>query len=105
MSELGKRPGRLRLAPENFLSRDYLGFLRREMGKAVESFTPFDDAYAAADWSRYAKLPAFDAANRINAFGTYLSADRKGIPSDQVGAAAPAGTQPFEDRPCPGDSP
>ena len=58
------------------LTRDYLQYLRMTMGKAVEDLTPFDEAYAATDWSRFAKLPTFDAANRINAYGTYLLMER-----------------------------
>ena len=59
------------------LTRDYLRYLRTTMGKAVEDLTPFDEAYAATDWSGFAKLPAFDAANRINAYGTYLLMERE----------------------------
>lgn len=59
------------------LTRDYLRFLRAEMGKAVEALTPFEEAYAATDWSRYAKLPAFEAANRVNAYGTYLLMEKE----------------------------
>jgi len=59
------------------LTRDYLKFLREAMGRAVEDFVPFDEAYAATDWSRFAHLPAFDAANRINAYGTYLLMERE----------------------------
>jgi len=59
------------------LTRDYLQYLRATMGKAAEDLTPFDEAYAATDWSRFAKLPAFDAANRINAYGTYLLMERE----------------------------
>ncbi|HEY8554066.1 MAG TPA: MBL fold metallo-hydrolase [Burkholderiales bacterium] len=59
------------------LTRDYLKFLREAMGRAVEDFIPFDEAYAATDWSRFAHLPAFDAANRINAYGTYLLMERE----------------------------
>jgi glyoxylase-like metal-dependent hydrolase (beta-lactamase superfamily II) len=59
------------------LTRDYLVLLRQVMGKAVEDFVPFDEAYAKADWGRFAKLPAFDAANRINAFGTYLLMEKE----------------------------
>jgi glyoxylase-like metal-dependent hydrolase (beta-lactamase superfamily II) len=54
------------------LTRDYLAFLRDAMGKAVADLEPFDDAYAKTDWSRYRGLPAFEQANRINAYGTYL---------------------------------
>lgn len=53
-------------------TRDYLAYLRETMGRAVREFQPFEDAYAGTDWSRYASLPAFAEANRINAYGTYL---------------------------------
>jgi glyoxylase-like metal-dependent hydrolase (beta-lactamase superfamily II) len=59
------------------LTRDYLVYLRKVMGKAVEDFIPFDEAYAKADWSAFEKFPAFDAANRINAYGTYLLMERE----------------------------
>ena len=59
------------------LTRDYLVFLRAVMGKAVEEFTPFEEAYAKTDWSRFAKVPAFDAANRVNAYGTYLLMEKE----------------------------
>jgi glyoxylase-like metal-dependent hydrolase (beta-lactamase superfamily II) len=61
------------------LTRDYLTFLRQEMGKAVADFVPFDEAYAQTDWSRYAKLPAFAEANRVNAYGTYLLMERESL--------------------------
>ncbi|HTP99031.1 MAG TPA: MBL fold metallo-hydrolase [Casimicrobiaceae bacterium] len=54
------------------LTRDYLAYLRETMGRAVSDLTPFDDAYANTDWSRFRALPAFEQANRINAYGTYL---------------------------------
>jgi len=59
------------------LTRDYLVFLREAMGKAVADLVPFEEAYAATDWSRFAKVPAFDAANRINAYGQYLVMERE----------------------------
>ena len=59
------------------LTRDYLRYLRETMGRAVEDFVPFDEAYARTDWSRFAAVPAFEAANRINAFGTYLTMERE----------------------------
>ena len=59
------------------LTREYLIFLRAEMGKAVEGLVPFDEVYARTDWSRFAKVPAFDAANRINAYGTYLLMEKE----------------------------
>ncbi len=59
------------------LTRDYLVYLRATMGKAVEDFVPFEEAYAKTDWSRFEKVPAFEAANRINAYGTYLTMERE----------------------------
>lgn len=61
------------------LTRDYLLYLRSEMGKAVEDFVPFDEAYAKTDWSRFATVPLFDAANRVNAYGTYLLMERESL--------------------------
>ena len=43
--------------------------VRHDLGAALESF---DDAYARTDWSRFRGLPAFEQANRTNAYGTYL---------------------------------
>lgn len=60
-------------------TQDYLRYVRREMGKAVENFTPFDEAYAQADWSRYQGLPAFEAANRANAYNVYLQMERENL--------------------------
>lgn len=59
------------------LTRDYLVFLREAMGKAVDDFVPFEEAYARTDWSRFSALPAFEAANRINAYGQYLVMERE----------------------------
>lgn len=58
-------------------TRDYLVFLRTAMGRAADEMQPFDEAYKAVDWSRYTKVPAFEAANRINAYGTYLLMERE----------------------------
>jgi glyoxylase-like metal-dependent hydrolase (beta-lactamase superfamily II) len=61
------------------LTRDYLVYLRRTMGAAVEDFVPFEEAYTRTDWSRYARLPAFAGANRTNAYGTYLLMERESL--------------------------
>jgi glyoxylase-like metal-dependent hydrolase (beta-lactamase superfamily II) len=61
------------------MTRDYLTYLRGQMGKAVDDFVPFDEAYAKTDWSRFSMLPAFDAANRINAYGTYLLMEKESL--------------------------
>lgn len=55
------------------LTRRYLAYLREHMAAAVDEFEPFDDAYAAIDWSEFADLPAFAEANRRNAYQVYLS--------------------------------
>ena len=54
------------------LTRDYLSYLRDTMGAAARNMDPFEDAYKAADWSRFEKLPLFRLANRMNAYNTYL---------------------------------
>jgi glyoxylase-like metal-dependent hydrolase (beta-lactamase superfamily II) len=54
------------------LLRDYLIFLRKNMGKAVEELELFDEAYAVTDWSRFENIPMFKFANRMNAYNTYL---------------------------------
>jgi glyoxylase-like metal-dependent hydrolase (beta-lactamase superfamily II) len=54
------------------LTRDYLLHLRKTMGDAARELEPFDEAYAKADWSRFEHLPLFRAANRMNAYNTYL---------------------------------
>ena len=54
------------------LTRDYLIHLRTTMGAAARNLDPFEEAYAAADWSRFDKLPLFRVANRMNAYNTYL---------------------------------
>jgi glyoxylase-like metal-dependent hydrolase (beta-lactamase superfamily II) len=66
-------------APDIALTRDYLLFLRRTMGQAARDLVPFEEAYAATDWSRYAQVPAFDAANRINAYNVYLRMEQDAL--------------------------
>ncbi|MDS1142270.1 MBL fold metallo-hydrolase [Pusillimonas sp. SM2304] len=61
------------------LTRDYLEFMRKEMGAAVEEMIPFEEAYAAINWSRFESYPAFDDANRINAYGQYLVMERESL--------------------------
>jgi glyoxylase-like metal-dependent hydrolase (beta-lactamase superfamily II) len=54
------------------LTRDYLVHLRTVMGQAAKNLEPWEDAYRAADWSRFEQLPLFQVANRMNAYNTYL---------------------------------
>lgn len=55
------------------LMRRYLLALRTQMGVAVEEMNSFEEAYAEAKWTEFEKLPAFQAANRINAYQVFLS--------------------------------
>ena len=55
------------------LTRRYLVYLREKMKDAVNDFVPFKEAYEEIDWSDYQDLPAFDEANRRNAYQVYLS--------------------------------
>ena len=59
------------------LTRDYLTFLRDSMGAAARDMEPFDEAYARVNWSRFEHLPLFRAANRMNAYNTYLLMERQ----------------------------
>ncbi len=59
------------------LTRDYLTYLRHTMGAAARELEPFEEAYARADWSKFKHLPLFQAANRINAYNTYLLMERQ----------------------------
>jgi len=54
------------------LTRDYIVYLRQAMGEAARNLEPFDEAYARTDWSRFRDMPLFDAANRMNAYNTFL---------------------------------
>lgn len=59
------------------VTRDYLQYLRDAMAKAALEMTPFEEAYAKTDWSRFEHLPLFRAANRMNAYNTYLLMERE----------------------------
>jgi glyoxylase-like metal-dependent hydrolase (beta-lactamase superfamily II) len=61
------------------MTRDYLLFLRQKMGEAVANMTPFDEAYAATDWTRFNDYPAFGQANRTNAYDTYLRMEQESL--------------------------
>jgi glyoxylase-like metal-dependent hydrolase (beta-lactamase superfamily II) len=74
----GHGPVSTTAAQDMTLTRDYLVHLRETMGRAARNLEPFDDAYASADWSRFEHLPLFRAANRMNAYNTYLLMEREG---------------------------
>jgi len=54
------------------MTREYLVYLREKMGKAADELEDFEVAYRKTDWSRFSQLPAFEAANRRNAYNTYI---------------------------------
>jgi glyoxylase-like metal-dependent hydrolase (beta-lactamase superfamily II) len=60
-------------------TRDYILYVREAMARAVREFVPFDEAYSNTDWSRYEKLPAFDASNRGNAYRIYLDEEGRSL--------------------------
>jgi glyoxylase-like metal-dependent hydrolase (beta-lactamase superfamily II) len=62
------------------LTRDYLLFLRQSMGEAARNLEPFAEAYARVDWSRFEGMPLFRAANRVNAYNTYLLMEHQAEP-------------------------
>ncbi len=65
--------------PAQAVSRtlEYLKYTREQMAQAVEEMIPFAEAYEGTDWSRFQKLPAFDATHRRNAYGIYLSLEQE----------------------------
>ena len=60
-------------------TRDYLTYLRQTMAGAVRDFVPFEEVLARTDWGRFSALPAFAAANRVNAYGTYLLMEKESL--------------------------
>ena len=68
----GHGPASRDVARDLATTRDYLAYLRKTMGEAARDLEPFEEAYARTDWSNFRGLPAFEQANRINAYGTYL---------------------------------
>jgi glyoxylase-like metal-dependent hydrolase (beta-lactamase superfamily II) len=57
-------------------TRDYIEYVRAAMAKAVESWTDFDVAYNATDWSKYKDMPAFTSNNRGNAYRIFLEMEQ-----------------------------
>ena len=66
-------------AADLLLTKDYLTYLRKVMGAAVNDMTGFEDAYAKIDWSKFAAYPAFTQANRLNAYGTYILMEQESL--------------------------
>ena len=77
----GHGPPSTDVARDLATTRDYLAYLREQMGRGVRDFVPFDEVYAKTDWSRFSGLPAFAEANRVNAYGTYLQMEQEELDS------------------------
>lgn len=61
------------------LTQRYLKFLAQAMAKAVAEMQTFDEAYASTDWSAFKDLPAFEAANKLNAYGAFVNAEKDAL--------------------------
>jgi len=61
------------------LTTRYLAYMREQMGKAVEDWVPFDEAYEQVDWDEFMEYPAFLEANRRNAYAVYLSLEAEAL--------------------------
>lgn len=61
------------------LTRRYLRHLQTSMAKAVEQLLSFDEAYESTDWSQFSAIPAFQAANRLNAYGVFIRAEQASL--------------------------
>ena len=61
------------------LTTRYLAFVREQMGRAVEDWVPFDEAYEQTDWDQFMEYPAFLEANRRNAYAVYLSLEAEAL--------------------------
>ena len=75
----GHGPASLHPQQDARMTRDYLNFLRQQMGAAVQDFMTFDEAYQKVDWSRFRAEPTFDAANRRNAYNVYLQMEHEAL--------------------------
>ena len=75
----GHGPASTHVVADLAMTRDYLVYLREQIGLAFEDGLDFEAAYRRIDWSRFAHLPAFAAANRRNAYQTYLNVEQAAL--------------------------
>jgi glyoxylase-like metal-dependent hydrolase (beta-lactamase superfamily II) len=75
----GHGPASTNVKKDMEMTRSYLLYLREKMGAAVQELQTFDEAYQATDWSQFERVPAFQAANRLNAYGTYLLMEKESL--------------------------
>lgn len=74
----GHGPVSTRPRTDLMFTRDYLKYLLSSMSQAANELVPFDEAYAKTDWTKYRKMPAFNEANRANAYNQYLRLEASG---------------------------
>lgn len=65
--------------PDMEMTKGYLQYLRAQMGRAVKNMQTFDEAYDVTDWSKYQSMPAFDSANRLNAYGVFIDMESSSL--------------------------
>jgi len=75
----GHGPASTQAVADLALTRDYLAYLREQIAAAFDEGLDFEAAYRRIDWSRFAALPAFDAANRRNAYQAYLNVEQEAL--------------------------
>lgn len=73
----GHGPASLHPQRDARMTREYLEFVRRQMGAAVKNFVSFDEAYRNVDWSHFSAEPTFGVANRRNAYNVYLQMEQE----------------------------
>ena len=61
------------------MTLNYITLLREKFTIAIEDLETFDDAYDEIDWSDYKNLPAFEAANRMNAYRVFLDLESESL--------------------------
>ncbi len=59
--------------------RNYLLYLRTQMGQAATDLVPFEEAYERTDWTEWSSVPMFKHANRMNAYNTYLLKEQEAL--------------------------
>ena len=83
------------ITPEGVVAFDVLGTLAlgRRLAEliatqtdrqAAEQELDFQAAYARVDWTRFAHLPAFSAANRPNAYQTFLNLEQVALRAAKI---------------------
>jgi len=75
----GHGPASMHPRADAQMTRNYLVFLRKQMGTAASNLVPFDEAYKQVDWSEFNAEPTFEVANRRNAYNVYLQMEQESL--------------------------